>query len=323
MPAVTPAPRLTTPFGNETTAAEVLEGVDLSGRRAVVTGGGSGIGIETARALAGAGAAVTLAVRRTGDGEKVAREIRSDTGNEDVAVAYLELTDRASIDALAAGWDGPLDILVNNAGVMAIQELTVTDRGQEMQFASNHLGHFALALALHDALAAAGDARIVSVSSAGHLRSPVIFDDLNYSFRDYDPFGAYGQSKTANVLFAVEATRRWADDGINANALMPGGISTPLQRHVLAADPDYMKKALERFERLGRKLKTPEQGAATSVLLAASPLLEGVGGRYFEDCNEAPVVDKRPEMGAGGVARYAVDPANAERLWDVSQVLIA
>jgi NAD(P)-dependent dehydrogenase (short-subunit alcohol dehydrogenase family) len=323
MTAVTPAPRLKTPFGHETTAAEVLEGVDLSGKRAVVTGGGSGIGVETARALAGAGAAVTLAVRRTGDGEEVAGEIRSDTGNENVAVAHLELTDRASIDALAAGWDGPLDILVNNAGVMAIQELTLTDRGQEMQFASNHLGHFALALALHDALAAAGDARIVSVSSAGHLRSPVIFDDLNYSFRDYDPFGAYGQSKTANVLFAVEATRRWADDGITANALMPGGISTPLQRHVLAADPDYMRKALERFERAGRKLKTPEQGAATSVLLAASPLLEGVGGRYFEDCNEAPVVDKRPEMGAGGVARYALDPANAERLWEISLVLTA
>jgi NAD(P)-dependent dehydrogenase (short-subunit alcohol dehydrogenase family) len=323
MTAVTPAPRLKTPFGHETTAAEVLEGVDLSGKRAVVTGGGSGIGVETARALAGAGAAVTLAVRRTGDGAEVAGEIRSDTGNENVAVAHLELTDRASIDALVAGWDGPLDILVNNAGVMAIQELTLTDRGQEMQFASNHLGHFALALALHDALAAAGDARIVSVSSAGHLRSPVIFDDLNYSFRDYDPFGAYGQSKTANVLFAVEATRRWADDGITANALMPGGISTPLQRHVLAADPDYMKEALERFERAGRKLKTPEQGAATSVLLAASPLLEGVGGRYFEDCNEAPVVDKRPEMGAGGVARYALDPANAERLWEISLVLTA
>ena len=323
MEGATTSERIRTPFGYETTAAEVVEAVDLTGKRAIVTGGASGIGVETARALAGVGATVTLAVRRTGDGEEVARDIRSSTGNNEVAVAYLELTDRASIDALAAGWDGPLDILVNNAGVMAIQELTVTDRGQEMQFASNHLGHFALALALHDALAAAGDARIVSVSSAGHLRSPVIFDDLNYSFRDYDPFGAYGQSKTANVLFAVEATRRWADDGITANALMPGGISTPLQRHVVAADPDYMKKALERFERLGRKLKTPEQGAATSVLLAASPLLEGVGGRYFEDCNEAPVVDKRPEMGAGGVARYAVDPANAERLWDVSQVLIA
>jgi len=323
MEGATTSERIRTPFGYETTAAEVVEAVDLTGKRAIVTGGASGIGVETARALAGVGATVTLAVRRTGDGEEVARDIRSSTGNDEVEVAHLELVDLASIEAFVADWDGQLDILVNNAGVMAIQELTVTDRGQEMQFASNHLGHFALALALHDALAAAGDARIVSVSSAGHLRSPVIFDDLNYSFRDYDPFGAYGQSKTANVLFAVEATRRWADDGINANAVMPGGISTPLQRHVLAADPDYMKKALERFERAGRKLKTPEQGAATSVLLAASPLLEGVGGRYFEDCNEAPVVDKRPEMGAGGVARYALDPANAERLWDVSQVLIA
>jgi NAD(P)-dependent dehydrogenase (short-subunit alcohol dehydrogenase family) len=309
--------RITTPFGYESTASEVLEGVDLGGKRAIVTGGASGIGIETARALAGAGAAVTLAVRRTDQGERVAEEIRSSTGN-DVSVGRLELVDPAGIDAFVTSWDGPLDILVNNAGVMAIQELTLTDRGQEMQFATNHLGHFALALGLHDALAAAGGARIVSVSSGGHLRSPVIFDDLNFSFREYRPFDAYGQSKTANVLFAVEATRRWADDGIFANALMPGGISTPLQRHVLEADPDYMKKAIDRFSRAGRSLKTPEQGAATSVLLAASPLVEGIGGRYFEDCNEAPVVDRRPEAGQPGVARYALDPANAERLWDVS-----
>jgi NAD(P)-dependent dehydrogenase (short-subunit alcohol dehydrogenase family) len=301
----------------------VIEGIDLTGKRAIVTGAASGIGVETARALARAGAAVTLAVRRTGDGEEVAREIRSSTANDDVAVARLELTDSASIDAFVAGWDESLDILVNNAGVMAIQQLTLTERGQEMQFATNHLGHFALALGLHDALVAAGGARIVSVSSAGHLRSPVVFDDLNYAFRDYDPFGAYGQSKTANVLFAVEATRRWADDGITANSLMPGGIATPLQRHVLNADPDYMKKARERFERAGRRLKTPEQGAATSVLLAASPLLQGVGGRYFEDCNEAPVVSRRPEAGMGGVAPYALDPVNAERLWDVSLELIA
>jgi NAD(P)-dependent dehydrogenase (short-subunit alcohol dehydrogenase family) len=315
--------RITTPFGYESTAAEVVEGIDLGGKRAIVTGGASGIGIETARALAGASAAVTLAVRRTDEGERVAEEIRSSTGNDEVSVAPLELIDRASIDSFVAGWDGPLDILVNNAGVMAIQELTLTDRGQEMQFATNHLGHFTLALGLHDALSAAGDARIVSVSSSGHLRSPVIFDDLNFSFREYTPFDAYGQSKTANVLFAVEATRRWADDGIRANALMPGGIATPLQRHVIEADPDYMTKANERFERAGKKLKTPEQGAATSVLLAASPLVEGIGGRYFEDCNEAPVVDKRPEAGMGGVARYALDPANAERLWDVSLELIS
>ena len=213
------------------------------------------------------------------------------------------------------------DILVNNAGVMAIQELTLTDRGQEMQFATNHLGHFALALGLHDALAAAQNARVVSVSSSGHQQSPVIFDDLDYSFREYTPFGAYGQSKTANVLFAVEAARRWAEDGITANALMPGGIATNLQRHVGGAE--YMERAIQRFRNAGVVLKTPEQGAATSVLLAASPLLEGIGGRYFDDCNEARVIHKRDEATISGVAPYALDQDNAERLWEVSLELIA
>jgi NAD(P)-dependent dehydrogenase (short-subunit alcohol dehydrogenase family) len=299
----------------------VVEGIDLTGKQAIVTGAASGIGVETARALAGAGAAVTLAVRRTGDGETVAADIRSTTGNDHVAVAPLELTDDASIAAFVAAWDLPLDILVNNAGVMAIQELTLTDRGHEMQFATNHLGHFALALGLHDALAAAGSARIVSVSSSGHLRSPVIFDDLDYAFRDYDPWGAYGQSKTANVLFAVEATRRWAGDGIIANALMPGGIATALQRHIGGAE--YLKRAAERFRQAGSTLKSVEQGAATSVLLATSPQLEGIGGRYFEDCNEAPVIHRRGEAGIGGVAPYALDVGNAERLWEVSLGLIA
>jgi NAD(P)-dependent dehydrogenase (short-subunit alcohol dehydrogenase family) len=299
----------------------VVEGIDLTGKQAIVTGAASGIGVETARALAGAGAAVTLAVRRTGDGETVAADIRSTTGNDHVAVAPLELTDDASIAAFVAAWDLPLDILVNNAGVMAIQELTLSDRGHEMQFATNHLGHFALALGLHDALAAAGSARIVSVSSSGHLRSPVIFDDLDYAFRDYDPWGAYGQSKTANVLFAVEATRRWAGDGITANALMPGGIATALQRHIGGAE--YLKRAAERFRQAGSTLKSVEQGAATSVLLATSPQLEGIGGRYFEDCNEAPVIHRRGEAGIGGVAPYALDVGNAERLWEVSLGLIA
>ena len=321
MEGATTSERIRTPFGYETTAAEVVEAVDLTGKRAIVTGGASGIGVETARALAGVGATVTLAVRRTGDGEEVARDIRSSTGNDEVEVAHLELVDLASIEAFVADWDGPLDILVNNAGVMAIQELTLTDRGQEMQFATNHLGHFALAVGLHDALAEAEGARIVSVSSSGHLRSPVVFDDLNYSFRDYDPFGAYGQSKTANVLFAVEATRRWADDGITANALMPGGIATNLQRHV--GGPEYMKEAVKRFDRSGVRLKDPEQGAATSVLLATYPELEGVGGRYFEDCNEAEVIHRREPHTIAGVAPYALDPVTAERLWDVSQVLIA
>jgi NAD(P)-dependent dehydrogenase (short-subunit alcohol dehydrogenase family) len=309
------APRITTPFGFTSTAAEVIAGVDLSGKRAIVTGASSGIGVETARALADAGAAVTLAVRNTESGERVAAEIREGTGNGAVTVGALDLSDLPSVGAFVAAWTGPLDILVNNAGVMAIQELTMSSSGHEMQFATNHLGHFALALGLHDSLAAATSARIVSVSSGGHLRSPVVFDDIDYAFRDYDPFGAYGQSKTANVLFAVEATRRWAADGIFVNALMPGGIATPLQRHLPA---HYAEQALETFRAGGSDFKSVEQGAATSVLLAASPLLDGIGGRYFEDCNEAVVVNRRGGPGRGGVAPYALDPANAERLWELS-----
>ena len=308
-----------TPFGFTSTAAEVMAGVDLSGRRAIVTGASSGIGVETARALADAGAEVTLAVRKAESGERVAAQIRDGTGNSAVTVAALDLSDLSSVGAFVAAWTGPLDILVNNAGVMAIQELTLSSSGHEMQFATNHLGHFALALGLHDSLAAAGSARIVSVSSGGHLRSPVVFDDIDYAFRDYDPFGAYGQSKTANVLFAVEATRRWAADGILANALMPGGIATPLQRHLPA---HYAEQALEAFRSAGTDFKSVEQGAATSVLLAASPLLDGIGGRYFEDCNEAVVVNRRGGPGRGGVAPYALDPANAERLWEFSLQMI-
>jgi NAD(P)-dependent dehydrogenase (short-subunit alcohol dehydrogenase family) len=313
------APRITTPFGFASTAAEVIAGVDLSGKRAIVTGASSGIGVETARALAGAGAAVTLAVRNLETGERVAAEISEGTGNGTITVGALDLSDLSSVRAFVASWDGPLDILVNNAGVMAIQELTLSPSGHEMQFATNHLGHFALALGLHDSLAAAGSARIVSVSSGGHLRSPVVFDDIDYAFRDYDPFGAYGQSKTANVLFAVEATRRWASEGIFVNALMPGGIATPLQRHLPA---HYAEQALDAFRAAGTDFKSVEQGAATSVLLAASPLLDGIGGRYFEDCNQAVVVDRRGGPGRGGVAPYALDPANAERLWELSLKLV-
>jgi NAD(P)-dependent dehydrogenase (short-subunit alcohol dehydrogenase family) len=310
-----------TPFGFASTAAEVAEGIDLAGKRAIVTGAASGIGVETARALAGAGAGVTLAVRDVEAGARVAADITASTGNADVAVGKLDLADRASVDAFAAAWEGPLHILVNNAGVMAIQQLELTPEGYEMQFATNHLGHFALALGLHDALAADGNARIVSVSSSGHQRSPVIFEDLHFAFRPYEPFLAYGQSKTANVLFAVEATRRWADDGITANALMPGGIETNLQRHV---DPDYMEQARARYGPQIR-FKTVEQGAATSVLLAVSPQLEGVGGRYFEDCNEAEVLTKRGEgpSALSGVAWFALDEAIAERLWEESLRMLA
>ncbi len=310
---------ITTPFGAESTALEVVEGVDLSGKRAVVTGGASGIGVETVRALAQAGAAVTIAARNLDAAEAVATDVRESTGNDDVAVAALELTDRKAIDAFAAAWEGPLDILVDNAGVMALQELTLAPGGHEMQFATNHLGHFGLALGLHDALAAAPNgARLVSLSSRAHLNSPIVWDDIDFGFRPYTPESAYAQSKTANVLFAVEASRRWADDGIVANAVHPGPIlDTGLARHM---DQDRLKKLVDSG---AYTFKTPEQGAATSVLVAASPLLDGITGRYFEDCNEAPKVDRAPEGTAGGVAPYALDPAGAERLWDLSLELIA
>jgi NAD(P)-dependent dehydrogenase (short-subunit alcohol dehydrogenase family) len=310
---------ITTPFGFASTAAEVIAGIDLTGRRAVVTGGASGIGVETARALAGAGAEVTLAVRDTDAGERTAAAIAASTGRDDVRVGRLDLADQASVAAFAAGWSGPLHLLVDNAGVMMLPDLVRTPAGREMQFATNHLGHFALAVRLRDALAAAGDARIVSVSSRAHLNSPVVFDDLDFDRRPYDPALAYAQSKTANVLFAVEATRRWAADGITANALHPGAIvDTNLSRHI---DP----AVLASLRASGRyRFKTIEQGAATSVLVATTPLLEGVGGRYFANGNEVPVVPGGTADEGDGemVADYAVDPAEAERLWDVSLGLV-
>jgi NAD(P)-dependent dehydrogenase (short-subunit alcohol dehydrogenase family) len=310
--------RITTPFGFDSTAAEVIEGIDLSGKRAMVTGASSGIGVETARALAGAGAEVTLAVRDAEAGERVAADITAATGTEAVRVGRIELADPASVAAFVATWDGPLHILVNNAGVMALPERELTPEGWEMQFATNHLGHFALALGLHDALVAAGDARIVSLSSRGHLRSPVVFDDINFSSRPYDRWLAYGQSKTANVLFAVEANRRWSREDITANAVHPGAISTNLSRHMTADE-------LERLSASGLfRYKTVEQGAATSVLVATSPLLDGIGGRYFENCNEAEVIDPAAseDEPSSGVAAYALEPDNARRLWDVSLALI-
>jgi NAD(P)-dependent dehydrogenase (short-subunit alcohol dehydrogenase family) len=312
--------RVTTPFTAQSTAFDVIAGIDLTGRRAVVTGGASGLGIETARALAGAGAQVTLAVRDTATGHRVAADIAASTAAAEVLVAPLDLSDPASVRSFTAAWTGPLHILVNNAGVMAAPE-TRTAQGWELQFAVNHLGHFALAIGLHRALAEAGGARVVSVSSGGHLFSPVVFEDIHFVRRSYDPWLAYGQSKTANALFAVEATRRWADDGILANSVMPGAIRTNLQRHMGEAQRALFMTHMRALAADGQdvpalSLKTVEQGAATSVLLAASPLLDGVGGRYFEDCNEAE--PHRPGTQTG-VAAYALAPETAARLWQMSE----
>jgi NAD(P)-dependent dehydrogenase (short-subunit alcohol dehydrogenase family) len=309
---------ITTPFGATTTAAEVIAGVDLAGRRAVVTGASSGIGQETARALAGAGAEVTLAVRDLAAGEKAAAAITAATGGALVRVERLDLADRASVAGFAARWTGPLHILVNNAGIMATPERR-TPEGWEFQFATNHLGHFALATGLRESLAAAGGARVVSVSSVGHVNGEVLFGDVNFERHPYNAWTAYSQSKTANILFAVEAARRWAGDQIAVNALNPGRIAgTGLISHV---DPGAVPPpSFDPGGSTGVSVKDIPQGAATSVLLAASPLVAGLTGKYFEDCQEAgphvPGVRR-------GVAAYAVDPAKAARLWQLSLDLLA
>jgi NAD(P)-dependent dehydrogenase (short-subunit alcohol dehydrogenase family) len=306
--------RITTPFGARSTAGEVVAGVDLTGKRAIVTGASSGLGVETARALAAAGAEVTLAVRDAETGQKTAADITASTGSDKILVGPLDLADQASVAAFVTRWSGQLDILVANAGIMATPELR-TAEGWELQFATNHLGHFALITGLHDALAQAGHARVVVVSSVGHVNGEVLFDDLSFTSRPYDPWAAYAQSKTANILFAVEAARRWAGDGITVNALNPGRIwATGLGRHMDTPPVSFDPKG-----GTGVSEKTVEQGAATATLLAASPLVEGVTGRYFEDCAEA--VPFTPGV-RRGVASYALDPQKAARLWQLSLDLI-
>jgi NAD(P)-dependent dehydrogenase (short-subunit alcohol dehydrogenase family) len=302
--------RITTRFGFHSTAAEVIDGIDLSGKRVIVTGGASGIGIETSRAFASVGADVTLAVRNVEAAAPVLSDLVSSTGNTRVRAARLDLADRSTIARFCDEWEGPLHVLVNNAGIMALPELQRTPEGWEVQFATNYLGHFALAIGLHAAMAAAGNARIVSLSSSGHLFSPIIFDDPHFNFVPYDAFVAYGQSKTATALFAVGATRKWAAEGITANAVMPGAIATNLQRHT-----GGLRTPVERQ-------KSPQQGAATTLLAATAPELEGIGGRYFEDCNEAVVVQRRgPDY--TGVAPYAIAAANADRLWAMTLALLS
>lgn len=303
--------RLITPFGFQSTAAEVADGVDLAGKRIIITGGAAGIGLETARVLAIAGAEITLAVRRPEAAASVAEDLRQATGNQRIDVRPLDVADLRSVQQFAEQWTGPVHVLINNAGIMAVPELERTPQGFELQFGTNYLGHFALTQALRGALAAANGARVVAVSSSGHLFSPVLFDDLGFDFVPYTPIGAYGQSKSATALMSVAITREWADDGIISNALNPGAIATGLQKHT-----GGLKTPVERR-------KTVEQGAATTMLLAVSPLLDGVGGRYFEDCNEAEQVAKRPTDFSGGYAAYALDADNAARLWELSPRLIA
>ena len=306
-------------FGCDTTTAEVIDGIDLNGKLALVTGASGGLGAETARALASKGARVILAVRDVAKGEKVAQGIRESTGNDHLEIEELELGSLASIRAFADRFlarHEALQILVNNAGVMACPAGKTMD-SFELQFGTNHLGHFLMTGLIAPALLKGAPGRIVSVSSRGHQLSPVIFDDINFERQPYDKWTAYGQSKTANILFAVELERRLGSRGVHANAIHPGVIFTELARHLVEEDLELLRK---RSPGGKMKLKSVEAGAATSVYTATAPELEGRGGLYLEDCNIAKVNDA--EDVTDGVRSYALDSAAAERLWSLSEEMV-
>jgi NAD(P)-dependent dehydrogenase (short-subunit alcohol dehydrogenase family) len=304
--------KIGTGFGATSTAADVLAGIDLSGKLALVTGGYSGIGIETTRALVDAGAQVIVPARRPAAAEQAL------AGIDNVEVDELDLGDLAGVRAFAERFLATgrrLDLVINNAGVMACPETRVGD-GWEAQFATNHLGHFALVNRLWPAIA--DGARVVVLSSRGHFFSPVHWDDLQFT-RGYEKWAAYGQAKTANVLFAVQLDKLGAEKNVRVFAVHPGGIWTPLQRHLSTEE----KVARGWIDEAGNQLvefKTPEQGAATTLFAATSPQLDGLGGVYLEDCELAESVpaDADPATTWSGVKAYAVDPAQAERLWTLS-----
>jgi len=306
-----------TKFGAETTASEVADGIDVRGKVALVTGGSSGLGQETARVLADRGAHVILTARDVPKGEAVAAGIRASTGNPRLEVEELELGSLKDIRGFASRFlarHPTLHVLVNNAGVMACPQSKTAD-GFELQFGSNHVGHFLMTCILAPALLRGAPSRVASVSSRGHHMSPVVFDDIQFERRPYDKWRAYGQSKTANVLFAVGLERRLGARGVHVNALHPGGIMTELSRHLQPEDLEFLRTRTR-----GMKFKSVEAGAATSVFAATAPELEGRGGLYLEDCHVAAVNDAPDAL--DGVKSYALDPTNAERLWEVSESLV-
>ena len=326
----TPQRKTGSGFGKESTAAEVVAGIDLTGRTAIVTGGYSGLGLETVRALVSAGAEVLVGARRPDH----AREMPEAAGipfglpagaeGGAVSVGALDLADLASVKSFADGFlsaasgdpAAGLDILINNAAIMASPGQRVGP-GWESQFATNHLGHFALTNLLWPALAAGQGARVVSLSSTGHKLSPIRFDDINFD-TGYDKWKAYGQAKTANSLFAVHLDFLGRDSGVRAFAVHPGGIMTELQRH-LPREEMVAAGWMDQDGNVDARFKTPAQGAATSVWAATSPALQGMGGVYCEDCDIAePTRTGSPEARIRGVDAHAVDPSDAARLWTLS-----
>ena len=309
---------ISSPLAPRPTALEVVHGHDLSGKAAIVTGGASGIGIETVRALAHAGAHVTIAARSIEAGEKVAEQIRPEATGF-ITVIRLDLADAHSIRGFVETWtrtNDKLDLLIENAGVMALPDLQHNADGWELQLATNVLGHQYLAVLLAPALLAAAPSRVVCLSSVGHRRSPFHPEDPHFARRPYDPWSAYGQSKTGNSLLAVALTERLGYRGVTANAVHPGGIMTNLQRHM---DPELPRKMgwVDEDGRPNPAFKTVEQGAATTVWAAVGAELEGVGGLYLEDCQEAVVTEDPNAM--SGVRAYALDPEAAMALWELCE----
>ncbi|MFJ9561001.1 SDR family NAD(P)-dependent oxidoreductase [Streptomyces fuscichromogenes] len=313
MSTTTPQHKIGSGFGADSTADDVLAGLDLDGRLAIVTGGYSGLGLETTRALGKAGARVVVPARRV----EAAREALA--GLDGVEVDELDLGDLESVRGFAERFlasGRTVDFMIDSAGIMACPETRVGP-GWEAQFATNHLGHFALVNRLWPAIEPGG-ARVVSVSSRAHHFAGMRWDDVQWR-HGYDKWQAYGQAKTANVLFAVHLDRLARDSGVRAFALHPGGIMTPLQRHIPREEKierGWMDEQGNLLEVPG--LKTPEQGAATQSWAATSPQLAGMGGVYLEDCD---IAEPAVEGESAGVKSWAVDPEQAARLWDLSAEL--
>jgi NAD(P)-dependent dehydrogenase (short-subunit alcohol dehydrogenase family) len=306
-------------YGFDSTTADVLTNIDLSGRVALVTGASGGLGAETARAFAEKGAHVILTARDMRKGETVAESIRASTGNPRIELEELELGSFESIRAFARRFlkrHDRVNILVNNAGVMACPFGRTTE-GFEMQFGSNHLGHFLMTCLIAETLVRGAPSRVVSLSSRGHTLSPVVFEDIHFDHRPYDKWLSYGQSKTANILFAVELDRRLERSGVHANAVHPGVIMTDLARHLVPEDLEALRARQPSGE---LKFKSIAAGAATSAYAATARELEGKGGLYLEDCHVAEVEDS--PTAAGGVRSYALDSEAAARLWQVSEELV-
>ena len=306
-------------FDANSTTDEVLYGVDLTGKRIVVTGASAGLGEETTRALAAYGAAVTMAARDLERNAAAAARIRESVPEAELELRTLDLASLASVRGFAAEFladHDRIDVLINNAGVMACPCATTSD-GFEMQIGTNHVGHFLLTQEL---LPAIGEgSRVVALSSAGHRFSDVDLDDPNFKTTEYEPWVAYGRSKTANALFAVELDRRLTDRGAHAYSLHPGGIVTELGRHLTEATLAVLTDSMPTGQAM--EWKTVPQGAATSVWAATAPELDAHGGAYLEDCQVAArndIPDAR-----GGIKSYAIDPDRAAALWTATESWIA